>query len=122
MQRPVRMTVLSWQNLEALPGAAGATWLDRQLVAKAPETIAPTGMGSEVGAALAARRRWLLDQGLARDEGGRIAYARNLLQTLDRREVAEVAARIASETGLGFADIKQGDRLNGTYRRMLDAE
>ena len=119
LQRPVRMTVLSWQNLEALPGAAGATWLDRQLVAKAPETIAPTGMGSEVGAALAARRRWLLDQGLARDEGGRIAYARNLLQTLDRREVAEVAARFASETGLGFAEIKQGDRLNGTYRRML---
>jgi hypothetical protein len=34
-QRPVRMTVLSWQNLEALPGAVGATWLDRQLVAKA---------------------------------------------------------------------------------------
>jgi hypothetical protein len=48
-----------------------------------------------------------------------ISYARNLLQTLERRELAEVAARIASETGLGYAEIKQGDRLNGTYRRML---
>jgi type IV secretory pathway VirD2 relaxase len=119
LQRPVRMTVLSWQNLEALPDAVGATWLDRQLVAKAPETIAPTGMGSEIGSALAARRQWLLDQGLARERNGRISYARNLLQTLERRELAEVAARIASETGLGYAEIKQGDRLNGTYRRML---
>jgi Protein of unknown function (DUF3363) len=119
LQRPVRMTVLSWQNLEALPGAVGATWLDRQLVAKAPETIAPMGMGSEVGSALQARRQWLLDQGLAREEGGRIAYARNLLQTLELRELAEVGARIASETGLGYAEIKQGDRLIGTYRRML---
>ena len=119
LQRPVRMTVLSWQNLEALPGAVGATWLDRQLVATIPETIAPTGMGSEVGAALAARRQWLLDQGLAREDGGRIAYARNLSQTLERRELAEVAARIAGETGLGYAEIKPGDRLNGTYRRML---
>jgi uncharacterized protein DUF3363 len=119
LQRPVRMTVLSWQNLEALPGAVGATWLDRQLVANAPETIAPTGMGSEIGAALRARRQWLLDQGLARERNGLIAYARNLLQTLERRELAEVATRIASETGLGYAEIKRGDRLNGTYRRML---
>jgi type IV secretory pathway VirD2 relaxase len=119
LQRPVRMAVLSWQNLEALPGAVGATWLDRQLVAKAPETIAPAGMGSEVGSALRARRQWLLDQGLARQQGGRIAYARNLLQTLERRELAEVAARIASETGLGYAEIKRGDRLSGTYRRTL---
>jgi uncharacterized protein DUF3363 len=88
LQRPVQMTVLSWQNLEALPGAVGATWLDRQLVAKAPETIAPTGMGSEVGSALRVRRQWLLDQRLAREQGGRILYARNLLQTLERRELA----------------------------------
>jgi hypothetical protein len=119
LQRPVRMTVLSWQNLEALPDAVGATWLDRQLVAKAREAIAPRGMGSELGAALTARRRWLLDQGLAREEGGRFSYARNLLQTLERRELAEVAARIAGETGLGYAEIRQGDRLSGIYRRML---
>jgi type IV secretory pathway VirD2 relaxase len=119
LQRPVRMTVLSWQNLEALPDAVGATWLDRQLVAKAPEAIAPRGMGSELGEALTARRRWLLEQGFAREEGGRVSYARNLFQTLERRELAEVAARIAGETGLGYAEIRQGDRLSGIYRRML---
>jgi hypothetical protein len=81
--------------------------------------IAPTGMGAEVGAALRARRQWLLDQGLAREEGVRFVYARNLLQALERRELAEVGARVASETGLGYAEIKRGDRLSGTYRRIL---
>jgi type IV secretory pathway VirD2 relaxase len=118
-ERPVRMTVLSWQNLEALPNANGATWLDRQLVAKEPETIAPMGLGSGVGAALRARRQWLLDQGLAREHDGRMVYARNLLQTLERRELAETGARIAGEAGLGYSEIKPGDRLTGTYRRTL---
>lgn len=118
-QRPVRMTVLSWQNLEALPGAVGATWLDRQLVAKEAEIIAPTGWGPEAGAALRARRQWLIEQGLAREQDGGTLYARNLLHTLERRELADVGARIAGETGLKHSEFKPGDRLTGTYRRML---
>lgn len=81
--------------------------------------LAPIGLGSEVGTALRARRQWLLEQGLAREQGGRLIYARNLLQVLERRELAEVGARIAGETGLRFAEIKAGDRLTGTYRRTL---
>jgi type IV secretory pathway VirD2 relaxase len=119
-ERPVRMTVLSWQNLEALPNANGATWLDRQLVVKEPETIAPTGLGSEVRAAIRARRQWLLEQGFAREQDGRVVYARNMLQTLERRELAETGTRIAGETGLGYSEIKSGDRLTGTYRRALN--
>lgn len=117
--RPALMTVLSWQGLEGLSNAVGATWLDRQLVGKAPETIASTGLGSEVGVALQARRQWLLDQGFAREQDGRLVYARNLLQALESRELAETAARIAGETGLGYAEIKSGDRLTGTFRRTL---
>lgn len=117
--RPARMTVLSWRELEGLPDAVGATWLDRQLVGKIPETLASTGLGSEVGVALQARRQWLLDQGFAREQGSRLVYARNLLQALEGRELAETAARIAGETGLGYAGIKSGDRLTGTYRRPL---
>jgi hypothetical protein len=119
LQRPVRVAVLSWQSLEELAPAVGATWLDRQLIGKKPEVLAPTGLGSEVGAALRARRQWLLEHGLAREQGGRVIYARNLLHVLERRELAEVGARIAGETGLGFAEIKTGDRVTGTYRRTL---
>src|SRR5258708_26337338 len=113
------MTVLWGRNLEALPNATGASWLDRQLVAKGPEPIAPMGLGAEVGSALRARRQWLLEQGLAREQEGRFVYARNLLQTLERRELAEIGARIAGETGVGYSETKPGDRLSGTYRRTL---
>jgi type IV secretory pathway VirD2 relaxase len=118
-QSPARITVLSWQSLDELPGASGATWLDKQLVARSPEMIASTGLGSEFEGALRSRRQWLLEQGLAREQGGRIAYARNLLQTLERRELAEVSGRMARETGLDYAEAKPGDRITGTYRRML---
>jgi hypothetical protein len=118
-RNPARITVLSWQSLDELPGASGATWLDKQLVARSPEVIASTGLGSEFEGALRLRRQWLLEQGLAREQGGRIAYARNLLQTLERRELAEVSARMTRETGLDYAETKPGERIKGTYRRML---
>lgn len=118
-QSPARITVLSWQSLDELPGSSGATWLDKQLVARSPEMIASTGLGVEFEVALRLRRQWLLEQGLAREQGGRIAYARNLLQTLERRELAEVSARMTRETGLDYAEIKPGERITGTYRRML---
>jgi len=70
--------VLSWQSLDELPGAPGATWLDKQLVARSPQMIASTGLGPEFEGALRSQRQWLLEQGLAREQGGRIAYARHL--------------------------------------------
>ncbi|WP_108519149.1 relaxase/mobilization nuclease RlxS [Bradyrhizobium algeriense] len=118
-RNPARITVLSWQSLDELPGASGATWLDKQLVARSPEVIASRGLGAEFEGALRLRRQWLLEQGLAREQSGRIAYARNLLQTLERRELAEVGARITRDTGLDYAEPKPGDRITGTYHRML---
>jgi len=62
-------------------------------------------------------------RGFAREDGGGIAYARNLLQTLERRELAEVAgAGSPAKTGLGYAEIKPGDRLNGNLSAHADAE
>jgi type IV secretory pathway VirD2 relaxase len=118
-RNPARITVLSWQSLDELPGASGATWLDKQLVARSPQMVASTGLGPEFEGALRLRRQWLLEQGLAREQGGRIAYARNLLQTLERRELAEVGARMTRDAGFDYTETKPGDRITGTYRRML---
>jgi hypothetical protein len=116
---PARITVLSWQSLDELPGASGATWLDKQLVARSPEMIASRELGAEVEVALRSRRQWLLEEGLAHEQGGRIVYARNLLQALQRRELAEVSARVTRETGLDYAETKPGDWITGNHRRML---
>jgi type IV secretory pathway VirD2 relaxase len=118
-RNPVRIAVLSWQRLEDLPQAIGATWLDRQLIAKSPEGLGPTGMGTEVEIALRARRQWLIEQGLAREQEGQVRYARDLLRTLETRELTRTAADISARTGLEHIEVKAGDKLTGVYRRML---
>ena len=118
-RNPVRIAVLSWQRLEDLPQAVGATWLDRQLVAKTREALGPSGMGGEVEAALRSRRQWLIEQGLAREEKGQVRYARDLLRTLETRELRQTAAEITARTGLAHRDVKAGENVSGVYRRML---
>jgi hypothetical protein len=87
----VRIAVLSWQRLEDLPQAVGATWLDRQLVAKTREVVGPSGMGGEVELAMRARQQWLIEQGLAREQDDQVRYARDLLRTLEARELRQAA-------------------------------
>lgn len=118
-RNPVNLAVVSWQRLEDLPHAVGATWLDRQLIAKLPEALGPSGMGAEVEVAMRARRQWLMEQGLAREDGGRVLYARDLLQALERRELTQAVAEIVSRTGLEHRDVRDGDTISGVYRRML---
>lgn len=118
-RNPVRAAVLSWQRLEDLPQALGATWLDRKLVGKEPDQLASTGFGAEVETALRTRRQWLIEQGLAREEGGQMRFARNMLETLKARELVRTAADISARTGLEHVDVKAGDKIEGVYRRML---
>ncbi len=115
----MRVAVLSWQRLEDLPQALGATWLDRRLVGKEPDELASTGFGAEVETALRARRQWLIEQGLAREQGGQVRFARNMLETLEKRELARTAADISARTRLEHLDAKAGDKIDGVYRRML---
>ncbi|QOZ48727.1 conjugal transfer protein TraI [Bradyrhizobium sp. CCBAU 53340] len=118
-RNPVRVTVLSWQRLEVLPQALGTTWLDRTLVGMEPDGLASTGFGAEVETALRTRRQWLIEQGLAREEAGQMRFARNMLETLEARELARTAADISARTGLAHVDVKAGDKIEGVYRRML---
>ncbi|MFQ3457171.1 relaxase/mobilization nuclease RlxS [Bradyrhizobium sp. UFLA01-814] len=118
-RNPLRFAVLSWQRLEDLPQAVGATWLDRQLVARTPEALGPSGMGADVGAAMRTRRQWLIEQGLAREQDGQVRYARDLLRTLEARELRQTAAEISARTGLEHLDVKAGDSFTGIYKRML---
>lgn len=103
---PVRVAVLSWQRLEDLPQALGATWLDRKLIGKEPDGGVSTRFGAEVETALRSRRQWLIEQGLAREEGSQMRIARNMLEA---RELARTAAEISVRTGLAHVD--------GIYRR-----
>ena len=112
---PVGLAVLSWRPLDQLPGTEGATWLDRQLTTASPEAVRAAGFGAEVEAALTRRRQWLLDQGFGREVEGKIVYTRNLLATLQRRELARAGARLAQETELDYVEAVKGTEVRGAY-------
>jgi hypothetical protein len=104
--------------IEEQIAASGATWLDRQLVAREP--IATSGgFGAEVRNALGRRVDHLIEEGLATRQGRRIAFARDLLNTLRRRELDGVTARLSAETGLPHEPAGEGDRVAGVYRQRL---
>ena len=99
--------------------AQGATWLDRQLVAREPIALSEGGFGAEVREAMSARIDHHLEAGLARRQGQRVIFARDLLDTLRRRELEAVAARHAVETGLAYQPASDGEHVAGIYRQRV---
>ena len=119
-RQPVRVELLSPVPLEQLATLEGATWLDKELVSPEPESLRDAGLGKEVRSALAARRQWLIDEHLAREGSGGTVYAKELLPTLQRRELLRVAAQMGDELGLPYLEVGKGDRINGRLERRLD--
>jgi type IV secretory pathway VirD2 relaxase len=114
------LAVRSDLPIEAQVTADGATWLDRRLLDGTPGSIGADGFGGEVRAALAARASHLVSEGLARRQGQRVIFARDLLETLREREVAAAAARITAETGKSWRQAREGHNVTGVYSRRLD--
>jgi type IV secretory pathway VirD2 relaxase len=107
-------------DLPAQVTAPGATWLDHRLVARAPEPVAMGGFGAEARVAMEARTQHLLAEGLARQHGDRIVFARNLLDTLRRRDIEAAGRRLATETGLPHVQAATGEHVAGTYRQRVN--
>jgi type IV secretory pathway VirD2 relaxase len=99
--------------------AQGATWLDRQLVAKEPIALSEGGFGAEVREALNARVDHLVAEGLAHRHGRRVVFARDLFDTLRRRELEAAAAPLAVETGLAYQPASDGEYVAGIYRQRV---
>jgi hypothetical protein len=83
----VALAVRSDLPIEAQVQAGGATWLDRQLVSRDPATLSSGGFGREVRDGMDGRVEHLVGQGLARRQGQRVIFARDLLETLRRRSL-----------------------------------
>jgi type IV secretory pathway VirD2 relaxase len=114
------LAVRSDLSIHAQVTAQGATWLDHRLLDRAPSAVSGDGFGGEVRAALAARADHLVSEGLARRQGQRVVFARDLLDTLREREVRGAAARITAETGKSWRPVQQGDPVAGVFTRRLD--
>jgi type IV secretory pathway VirD2 relaxase len=105
-------------TIEAQVSASGATWLDRQLLAK-ESVVGGSGFGGEVREALDRRTDHLAQQDLARRQGQRVIFARDLLNTLRQRELDQTAATLAAGTGLAHRPSAEGETVSGVYRQRL---
>mgnify|MGYP001439554891 FL=1 len=118
-QRRVALAVRSDLDIHAQVNATGATWLDRQAVAREPVALSEGGFGAEVQQALEHRAEHLIDKGLAERQGGRVVFARRLLNTLRQREVNLLGQKLAAETGLPFNHAGGGEYVAGSYRQRF---
>jgi type IV secretory pathway VirD2 relaxase len=116
----VALAVRSDLTLESQVGAGGATWLDRQLLTRDPASLTSGGFGREVRDAMDSRIEHLVGQGLAKRQGQRVIFARDLLDTLRRRELEATAGRIASSAGLPYHPAKESETVAGVYRKRVD--
>ena len=118
-RRRLSLATRSDLPIEAQTTASGATWLDRQLLAKdAP--LGGGGFGAEVRDAMAARIDHLAEEGLARRHGQRVVFARDLLATLRRRELEETASKLSAATGLAHQPSAEGEQFVGVYRQRVN--
>jgi type IV secretory pathway VirD2 relaxase len=117
-KRGVLRTV-SLLDLEAQIRSQGATWLDKQLVAREPEELAESGFGKQVRQALARRQAVLVERGLgmATDEG--VRFRRGLLAALAQIEVEEAGQAYARARHTYFERAEPGSVVEGRYVEKL---
>ncbi|RUW54106.1 VirD2 family relaxase/mobilization nuclease [Mesorhizobium sp. M8A.F.Ca.ET.021.01.1.1] len=118
-RRRVALAVRSDLGVHEQITAAGATWLDRQAIARAPAALSIGGFGAEVRQAMEQRADHLISEGLAQRIGGRVVFTSNLIETLRRRELERVGERLAAEAGRPFNRAASGDHVAGIYRQRF---
>lgn len=114
------LAVRSDLDLDGQVTARGATWLDRRLLDRQAAAPADRGYGQAVRDALKARTEHLVSEGLAQRRGRSVVFARDLLNALRGRELADTAARLAGDLGKPHAPARAGEPVEGRYRRRLD--
>ena len=118
-QRRVALAVRSDLDISAQVTATGATWLDRQAIAREPVALGGGGFGAEVRDAMDRRAEHLIEQRLAERHGRSVIFSRNLINTLRQREVDTTAERLAAETGRPFTKAGTGEYVAGAYRQRI---
>jgi type IV secretory pathway VirD2 relaxase len=116
--RRLSLATRSDLTIEAQVSAPGATWIDRQLLAK-ESALSGGGFGADVREAMERRIDHLVEQDLARRQGQRIIFARDLINTLRWRELEETASKLSADTGLAHRPSTKGGHVSGIYRQRV---
>ena len=115
-----KIRVLSWVSLERLPEASAQTFLDDVLEEKNEIKMTSAGFGDDLRKAIASRRKWLIANDLAKEEGEKLTIDRKRLRLLERETIKVEGAALAQKLGKSFDQPVEGDRLSGNYRGPVD--
>jgi type IV secretory pathway VirD2 relaxase len=119
-RRTLSVRVLSAFDLEAQVSSDGATWLDRQILGQDQSDPVESGFGREVIDAKRQRVQVLIAQGFAeRDSETRLLVRRDLLATLEQREVARVGQELAEKRNTPFRPARDGEHVYGTFKETV---
>jgi uncharacterized protein DUF3363 len=99
--------------------APGPTWIDRQLLAREPLVLCGS-FGADVRDAMERRIDYLAGEGLARRQAQRVVFARDLLETLRRRELDSAVGKISGDSGLAYQPSAEGEHIAGIYRQRIN--
>lgn len=115
-----RIRVLSWVKLETLTEAHAQTFLDDALESKNTIEAVEHRFGADLKNAFAARRRWLLREGLAKEADGKFSIDRDQLRSLELDAMNGAAVSLGQKLGKAFAPSVEGERISGVYRQSVD--
>jgi len=118
-RRRAALVVRSDLSVEDQVTARGATWLDRQAIAREPAAFGGGGFGAEVRVAMDQRTERLIEQGLAERRGQSVIFSRNLIDKLRQRELDALASKLAAEMGRPCGKAASGEYVAGTYRQRF---
>ena len=117
---PVRMKILSRLSLEAQQRTIGVTWLDRQMSEGAVDEIAHAGFGGETRAAMAARRAFLMREGLIRQGEADKQLPASTLRQLERRDLDAAADHISRQISKPYSELQRHGKIEGVYSHSID--
>ncbi|TGS08608.1 DUF3363 domain-containing protein [Mesorhizobium sp. M2E.F.Ca.ET.209.01.1.1] len=118
-RRRLALAVRSDLDLDRQVAAEGATWLDRQALARPAAALSDGGFGAEVRQALDRRVEQLVGLGLAERQPAGTVFAGHLIETLRRRELDALGSRLAAQTGQPFNRAGKGQFVSGTYSQRF---
>jgi type IV secretory pathway VirD2 relaxase len=116
---PARIFIESHVPFSNLASTEGATWLDRKLLTRKPETYCEKGFGAEANQALKMRQRWLVQQQLMTDKNGQLVAQRRMLAELTKRDVSKVGSNLAKTNNLSHVSSSELERSNAKVMRSI---
>src|SRR3546814_13925901 len=111
------MRISDWSSDVCSSDLKGATWLDRQAIAREPVALGGGGFGAEVREAMDRRAEHLIGQGLAERQNRGVSFNTNLIETLRRRELDDVGATLPAESGRPITKAAEGGDVPRGHQR-----